>query len=196
MGISKKVCCLGVFMGYIGGGMLVADRGEVAMGGVTEPPVVVASVADWDACLSIWGDPGIVSEAYAEFAAGGFLGESSWHKNAQVYQGSFSWCPGNELTWNYNATTGSLTHGIKSQTCANSTPARVASADGYDFLIYVFEQAPDDIVDQLAYAEIHDFVVTSSGSTFTIEFTFDSAVTYTKASATLTSGEFGSITVF
>lgn len=196
LGISKKVCCLGVFLGYIGGGMF-ASRGEVAMGGGSVAPILLSSLADWQAAHAILSDSGFGSAAAVQFTGSNFMGPSEWYVESGVYQGSFAWCSGDRVTWSYNPATGVVTTGTKSFTCDQGQSPRLPSALAYNFLVYVLEQSPASLVNQLGSASIVDFVVTSSGSAYTVEFTFDASVTYTKASATYSnSSGFGALTVW
>lgn len=165
------------------------------MGGSTQPPVMIASLYDWRAAGRIWGNEAYEPDALAQFSNSNHLGPVRWHQSGDRFHGSFSWCPGQEVTWNYDTQTQQITVDNKSQVCSLDEPNRIPDSTCYEFLCYVFSQEPSLLVEELSSSPIHDFRVFSEGSSYFVVFTYASPVLYTTASAIHDGSGFGPITV-
>lgn len=165
------------------------------MGGSSEPPLRLESLSDWRAASNIWSNIVYESDALAQFSNSNHMGPVRWHHDGEIYHGSFSWCPGQEVVWNYNSDTHTLAVDSRSQQCNLGEPNRIPDATAYEFLCYVLAREPSELVDELCGAQIHDFRISAEESTYSVVFTYDSSVAYTTATATHTESGFGPILV-
>lgn len=195
-----KMGPLGLAILYIGALGIARTPGSEAapMGPPVVPPIIIESVDDWEAFQAILASSEFSTAASSQWGSN-YVGPVQFGKVDGIYVGYFNWCPGKRVSWEYTPAQGSVSATTNVASCNNNQAPRVEDEDCYGFLEFVLAEQPSGLVGELASGAVVDFFATRNGSAFEIAFVFrpdSGASDYTKtASATLSGGQFGSITV-
>lgn len=167
------------------------------MGGPTDPPIIIESIDDWRAFRDILDSSAFDNEADQQWVGTNFVGPVGWAKSGGNYKGSFDWCGGDRVSWDYTPP-GSVTVSAQAApTCPVGGPNRLPSRLSLDFLRYVLGREDKALVDPLSSEVLNDFGVSESGSDYTLDLEYDddgTTVTRT-ASATWSSGQWTNYSV-
>lgn len=169
------------------------------------PPIDTVDLASWRCFSNAMSHSDTRDEVDPLFSAGNHVDKIGWEETATSgeYEGGFRFDSADKavfLEYGSKATPPAIPPDKLEVTTANETAGSsnlIATVEEYDFLAYVLDQEPSGLVDELSSKKLIGLDCSHLGSDYKVVCTFTDGSTNTQkvASATLSGGSFGSITV-